>query len=153
MAKSKKQQNRKPIIIALILLAIALVAGLLFVTKKQLSPIHSQPLATTYTGSLPCADCSGLVTTVTLIKQKNPNQGFYVMHELYEGKTTTPIVTDGKWIITKGTPQDPNASVLALTPNATSDVTYYLVEGKTKLTMLDQNKEKIDAPFRHAIHF
>lgn len=73
------------------------------------------------------------------------------MHELYEGKTTTPLVTEGRWDITKGSGDNPNANVLTLMPNDNEQVSYYLIEGKSKLTMLNQDKGKIDSPFNETL--
>lgn len=152
MAKVKKVQGKKPIIIILLLISIVILLGILYL-KTQYQPMNQEPqqLATTYAGTLPCADCSGLHETVTLIKSSFPQKGVYVEHDLYEGKMTTPIVTEGSWTITKGTPDNPNAYVLQLYPKDGSGVTNYLME-KAKITLLDQNKRKIDSPFNESLY-
>lgn len=150
MAKTKKYRQQK---YPFILLGIIIVIGIsgFFLLKKQTTPHYPQTLAETYAGELPCADCSGIRTTLMFTKNSGTNQqGTYVQNALYEGKTTTPIITTGKWDITQGTPNDPNAFVLTVTQNNSSENTYYLIE-EGKLTMLDQKKEKINAPFNESL--
>lgn len=151
MAKvTKEKQNNKKVLIGLLII-IAVLLGWICYSFNPISPANFRPLTTTYSGKLPCADCSGLLTTLTLIKQKNIGEsGYYVMHELYEGKTTTPYITEGTWLITKGTPDNPEASVLQLTQSNAPGVTYYRIDGET-LTMLNQQKEKIDSPFNETL--
>jgi len=147
MAKVKsKTHKRKILLITIAVLAVALILGR-YLFKAPPTPIVKEQLTKTYTGTLPCADCSGLATTLTLIKLSS-TQGSYVLHEIYIDKINTPIVTEGRWIITRGTPADPEAFVLTLTANDPNQgITNYLMEGDNKLTLLDQNKNKIDAPF------
>ncbi len=40
---------------------------------------------------LPCADCAGIVTKITLREN-----GTYTLSEYYQGKSTQPIVSQGK---------------------------------------------------------
>jgi putative hemolysin len=154
MAKTKIKINKKILFTVVLLLLISFIIGVLFVKKyywnTDLSETKTQTI--TYTGTFPCADCSGLFTTLTLIK-KNPQteRGDYILHELYEGKMATPIVTQGTWIITKGTPDNSSAFVLNLMTQSPPSTTYYLMEGVTKLTLLDQNKKKIDSPFNETL--
>lgn len=54
----------------------------------------------TYTGTLPCADCEGIQTTLTL--EPAPEDQFgaaYTLSETYLGKSQTPIETTGYWIL------------------------------------------------------
>lgn len=45
-----------------------------------------------YTGTLPCADCSGIATTVALFADTT-----YRLRERYEGKIGAPAVSMGRW--------------------------------------------------------
>lgn len=141
-----KTQKRRILLIAIVILAVAFISGR-YLFKAPPTPIVKEQLTKTYTGTLPCADCSGLVTTLTLIKPSS-TQGDYILHEIYAEKMTTPIVTEGKWTITRGIPSDPEAFVLTLTASDPNQgVTHYLMDGDNKLTLLGQDKNKIDAPF------
>jgi len=149
VAKRTIQAKHNVLLILLLFVVVSLVVGFFFF-KTHDSSFRTISLATTYTGTLPCADCSGLVTTLTLIKQHR-NSGSYVLHELYEGKMTTPLVTEGKWKITRGSADNPKAHVLLLLPSDNEEVAYYLIDGETKLTMLNQEKGKIDSPFNETL--
>lgn len=99
----------------------------------------------TYEGVLPCADCSGIDTKITL----NPDNTFE-MTEIYQGKNDdNPFVTKGTWTLETGTPANPNAQVYALTTE-TGETYFYLLDGD-KLTSLDADKNLIDAPFNMSL--
>jgi copper homeostasis protein (lipoprotein) len=51
-------------------------------------------LSGTYEGTLPCADCPGLQTLITL----NPDGTFY-MEEFYLERSDEPIITEGEWLL------------------------------------------------------
>lgn len=108
-------------------------------------------ISQTYSGTFPCADCSGLHTTITLIRTNiHAKDGTYVMHELYEGKSTQPYVSEGNWTLTTGIPSNPHASLLTLNPGQ-SDVNFYVLNDMKNLQMLDSNKEQIDSPFNQTL--
>ncbi|HSX09561.1 MAG TPA: copper resistance protein NlpE [Candidatus Saccharimonadales bacterium] len=147
-AKAKRSQHLSNI---LILLGVIIIIGILcFFLVKFTTPHYSQALARTYTGEFPCADCSGISTTLMLTKSSE-DKGTYILSEFYEGKPTAPIMTRGNWFITQGTPTNPDAFVLTLTQNNSSENTYYLIEDASKLTMLTQRKEKINSPFNESL--
>jgi copper homeostasis protein (lipoprotein) len=153
MMATKKQQQKRYNSIFLVI-GILIVIGIIgfFFVKKNPMPTSSQAVSQTYTGEFPCADCSGIMTSLTLSKSsENSPEGTYVENEVYEGKSTKPIVTNGKWYLAQGTPADSKAFVLTLTQNNSSENTYYLIETGTKLTMLNQKKEKINSPFNESL--
>lgn len=108
-------------------------------SNTQASSSLTEPV--TYEGVLPCADCSGIDTKLTL----NPD-GSYQMSEVYQGKNDDePFISKGSWTIEKGTSSDPNAQVYVLT-NENGEKQNYLIE-EYKVTQLDQDKNPIEAPF------
>lgn len=103
----------------------------------------AQPI--TYKGTLPCADCPGLDTTITL----NPDHT-YEMTEIYQDRNEdNPFVSKGDWTLETGTPQDPNAQVYALT-DQNGTTSYYLLDGN-EITSLDSDKNPIDSPFNMSL--
>jgi heat shock protein HslJ len=78
-----------------------------------------------YTGTLPCADCEGILTTITLNKDLT-----YKRATTYLGKTVTPFIETGKFTWEKG------GSSIALTNTAASSPNRYLVH-ENKLVQLD----------------
>jgi copper homeostasis protein (lipoprotein) len=70
-----------------------------------------------YWGILPCADCSGIRTELQLVQ--DPKTGAPQSYELTEthlkeGSDIKPDVTRGKWTITRGMSDDPNATMFTL---------------------------------------
>ena len=97
---------------------------------------------TVYEGVLPCADCNGIQTTLTLYQNKLKNQYSYKLHEVYLGQNNDKTFdTYGKWIALKGTQEDPTAIVYQLSVQnedpEDSDVINYLVVSKNEIKMID----------------
>ena len=141
----------------LLILAIALIAGAgVYLAEKnqttpepskQTSPQDTQMVQSkVYHGILPCADCSGLDTTLTLSPDNT-----YSLSEVYQGKNDdNPFVTHGRWEEQAGTPRDPEAKIYVLTAGNGSQ-TFYGITNETEITMLDQDKNPIDAPFNTSL--
>ncbi|MEK7572161.1 MAG: DUF333 domain-containing protein [Patescibacteria group bacterium] len=117
----------------------------LFLTKHY----FSSPTAQTFTGTFPCADCSGIATTLTLTKPAgNPNYGTFTQSEVYEGKNMQPFVTEGKWWIDREASKEKEYTILVLESN--KNKTYYQINND-KITLLDQNQQPIDSPFNETL--
>jgi copper homeostasis protein (lipoprotein) len=97
---------------------------------------------TIYEGTLPCADCNGIKTTLTLFQNKSKNQYTYKLHEVYLGKDSNKTFdTYGKWNALKGTQEDPKAIVYQLSIQnedpEDSDVINYLVIDNNTIKLID----------------
>lgn len=102
-----------------------------------------------YQGTLPCADCEGIQTTLTLDPAPDGQLGSsYQMSSTYLGKSTAPIIVEGYWLL-RGSQVFPNSTFspprnfLVLDMGTPSQV-IYLVEDDT-LTQLDSDGNEIDA--------
>lgn len=152
MAQGKNRPRRTILLVVILLIAVAILFGILFV-KKHYQARQTQQIATTYSGNLPCADCSGIYETLTLIPStKNPSMGTYVLHDVYQGKDMKPFISTGTWQISKGIPQDRQALLLTLNPNDPGMNTYFLIHDDESLEMLDNDKKKIDSPFDEILY-
>lgn len=85
-----------------------------------------------YAGTLPCADCSGLLTTLSLWPDS-----VYRLRETYEGKSRTPFVRTGRWQF--------DGQRLTLEGDTGVVGRWSLSHGDT-LRMLDQAGQAIDSP-------
>ncbi|MFN5598569.1 MAG: copper resistance protein NlpE N-terminal domain-containing protein [Gemmatimonas sp.] len=81
-----------------------------------------------YSGTLPCADCSGIRTTVALFPDST-----YRLSERYEGKSTAVEVSMGRWEQRGGT----------LTLNGLARTMPFGVGGEDTLRLLDQSGKPI----------
>jgi copper homeostasis protein (lipoprotein) len=105
-------------------------------------------VSTIYEGTLPCADCEGLKTVLTLYsdaRTKAPKS--YKLSETYltnrPGKHT--MVTLGQWTILRGTPTNPDATVYQLNPDKPGSPRSFLVVGDNQLKQLGQDLQEIQS--------
>jgi hypothetical protein len=75
------------------LLSVILIILVSFIALLSFSCSKST-LSGTFEGTLPCADCPGLKTLITL----NPDGTFY-MEETYLERSDEPVITEGEWIL------------------------------------------------------
>ncbi|MDB5253997.1 MAG: putative lipoprotein NlpE involved in copper resistance [Parcubacteria group bacterium] len=113
-----------------------------FENKKEVVIETEQKQTEVYEGLFPCADCSGLKLNLTI----RPNRT-YVLQSDYIGKSTQPFLTEGVWTLLRGTPTDPKAEVYYFVGQNRNDKWYLLRLNDHELLMLDQQRNRIDAPF------
>ncbi|AMW06301.1 copper resistance protein NlpE N-terminal domain-containing protein [Gemmatimonas phototrophica] len=89
-----------------------------------------------YTGTLPCADCGGIATTVALFSDTT-----YRLREVYEGKGGAPAVSMGRW------KQDGGAIVL----EGLGRTVRFAAAGSDTLRLLNQSGKPIDSAQNHAL--
>ena len=75
-----------------VILLIVVIALITFLSFSCSAP----KLSGTYEGTLPCADCPGLQTIITL-----NSDGTFHMEETYLERSDKPTITDGKWVLDK----------------------------------------------------
>lgn len=126
-------------------------------TKQQASATNPtsivEPLSMgPFKGTLPCADCTGLETELTLTRFATGSaEGTYQMSEDYLGKSVEPIKSSGKWTTLRGTPKDPNAVVYELNPDKPEEAEYYLKVDENQIKMLDKERNDIEGPFNYLL--
>lgn len=89
-----------------------------------------------FSGTLPCADCSGIETTVALYSDTT-----YRRRETYQGKSSTPAVSMGRW-------QHDGAT---LTLDGLGRTVKFAVKGEDSLTLLDQSGKPIASALNHTL--
>ncbi len=129
----------KPIIRAGV--ALIAVAGC---TPAQVAP--SPLLVGVFAGDLPCADCSGMATRLTLVRRGSDwAEGRYLMVQTYTGRSAPPVVTTGEWTTLRGDAVYPDSSVYQLDPDRPQGSQNFLKEGETRLRMLDPSSKRLPA--------
>jgi len=98
--------------------------------------------AGTFRGTVPCADCEGIDTTLEL-----KTDGSYALSRSYQGKGDgSPSKSDGTW-----TAED-NGKRVRLDPNSKSeDDSLFEVVSKDEIRMLDVEGKKIESEFNHSL--
>jgi predicted secreted protein len=101
----------------------------------------------TFSGKLPCADCSGIQTSIAFFAEDLSQSpvGYYVRTSDYLGKPTV-FIDSGHLLVQKGTPDDPNHTVYSLKSNTSEHIENYLLQGDTLIPLGDDGKP-IQAPF------
>lgn len=89
-----------------------------------------------YTGTLPCADCAGIATTVALFSDTT-----YRLREVYEGKGGAPAVSMGRW------KQDGGTIVL----DGLGRTVRFAATGSDTLRLVDQSGKPINSAPNHAL--
>lgn len=123
-------------------LLVGFVLGLI-VYHQLINQTTSQAptLTASYAGKLPCADCSGINTTIKLYSDHT-----YQESDVYIGKDTT-FAANGYWMLVKGIPNNPTVSTYQLAPYGQSTNTFYEINSEKTIKQLDQNRNEISSPF------
>lgn len=117
---------------------------------EQAAPQATQQAATSqhYAGMLPCADCSGIRTDVTLNFTKDGQPQGFTMTEAYEGAQDSgenhAFSSEGDFAVLTGTTVDPKAVVYHLMPKD-DEPTYYQRVDDSTLRMLDKSMNPIQS--------
>jgi len=120
-------------------------------TEVQEETVSTEVVLGTFKGTLPCADCTGFETELTLTRNdKDAAEGSYVLKETYVGRGG-PFVTKGEWTTLRGTPNNADATVYELNPGDAEKAQYYLVVNENEIKMLDRELNEIDAPFNMSL--
>ena len=121
-------------------------------TKSAASPvlIAGGILQGTYSGKLPCADCSGLLTSIAFYAADAAQSpaGYYVRTSTYLGAPKGDVVSidAGHYLLQRGTPDKPDWTVYSLRSNTSDSLESYLLQGDS-LVPLGSDGQPIQAPF------
>jgi predicted secreted protein len=104
----------------------------------------------TYSGKLPCADCSGLLTSIAFYAADAAQSpaGYYVRTSTYLGAPKGDVVSidAGHYLLQTGTPDKPDWTVFSLQSNTSDSIESYLLQGDS-LVPLGSDGKPIQAPF------
>lgn len=102
----------------------------------------------TYSGTLPCADCEGIVTELALHRQ--PDNRF-TLKETYQGKNQT-FPSEGTYSVLHGTHADPGATVILLNPDKDKNLQRCFQQiDENELKMLDIDMKAIESNHNYTL--
>jgi hypothetical protein len=94
--------------------------------------VTMEPLVLTFEGILPCADCSGIRTTLVLTRRgAGWAEGTYRLTETYVGRGGS-FVTKGDWTTLRGSAADDDDTVYELNPDDAARARHFLRLGDDK---------------------
>jgi copper homeostasis protein (lipoprotein) len=101
------------------------------------------PLVGRFVGTLPCADCSGIETELTLAGDWD-GRALYPLKETYVGAPggNRTVESDGTWISERGTAFDPAAKVYQLDPGTGATRSFVVVDERT-IRLLDADLQPL----------
>lgn len=103
-------------------------------------PFDMKGFAGTFRGTLPCADCPGIDTTLAL----KPD-GTYTVHDVYQGKPDS-FDGDGTWTA------EENGQRLRLDPNSKSEQDrLFAVKSKDEIETLDMEGKPVTTAAPHSL--
>lgn len=103
-------------------------------------PFDIKGFAGTFTGTLPCADCAGIQTRISL-----DSDGSYKLHETYQGKSGG-FDGDGTWTA------EENGQRIRLDPNSKSEQDrLFTVKSNDEIEMLDMDGKPIATAAPHVL--
>ena len=123
-------------------------------TKIPGEPDATKMLIGVYEGVLPCADCEGIKTELTLFQDvANAENNSYILKETYLGVNTgdTTFISKGKWDILKGIKTDKEAAVFFLNYDRPDESKYYLKEDEATIVMLDKEQNRIQSSLNYTL--
>ncbi len=97
-----------------------------------------------YSGTLPCADCNGIVTVLSLYQPAGPNTDLlFKLEETYKGMQSGKDVTlhsEGSYGILQGITATPNISIIQLNPEKDKALQRFFQRiNNNELKMLDKD--------------
>lgn len=147
--------SKRPLLFIIIFAVILILSAIVFNPSGTIqSPTAShtytssgsasvvQAYSVVYTGTMPCADCAGIDTTLTLYTQQ-PGDGHGTFSEtlVYQGRDVEPFTMQGTWTTLRGMPGNNNATVLELISG--SDTSYFQQLNPTTLQALDGDQNPL----------
>ena len=123
------------------------MVGMLLALWFILAQAPGQRLVGVYEGTLPCAGCASIRTTLALYTGSlaEPRDGTFTLKETYVESLGGDKVLEslGQWTAVRGTASDPDATTYQLTANAASQPKYFLRVDSDILRLLDAERREI----------
>lgn len=109
---------------------------------EDAAPLDRSPLGI-FEGTLPCADCTGVRTELTLYLQPDT----FVLRETYLGRADgeKTITTQGHWEAALGIDGDPDATVIRLGPDQPDSMRVFREAGSDRLELLDRSGRVVES--------
>lgn len=106
-------------------------------------------------GVLPCKDCKGIKTKLTLYSEgKYVGTGNFVLEEIFLGKNEKPKIVNGSWTTERGNAIDEDAVVYYLSEESLNDnsrIIRYQKINNRKVRLLDQNAFPIKSKLNYTL--
>ena len=135
---------------------MAMIGGLALAGCQSTPPPEpANPVAqkSIYSGMLPCADCSGIRTTLTLYRDQYSNPTRFELREEYlKGSTVTlSAVERGDWSTASRIKGTTEYQVFTINPKDPSGKRQYLKDAVNAIEMLGKDGKRIDSNLNYRL--
>lgn len=116
----------------------------------EASPSPAEPAVfAVFEGDLPCADCAGIRTRLTLFAEGDR----YRLEEtrLGAGSGARPRTVEGTWTTLRGSADDPDATVYVLDPRDPKRERNFLRLDENAIEQLDRDQRRVRPPERYRL--
>lgn len=100
-----------------------------------------------YQGILPCASCSGILTTLTL----NPDSLTFLLKETYQGEIEGDTVFNTRGNYSSAISDKIGALVYQLSTDKPNEFKYFKAEGDSALKMLDKQQKEFPGSLNYTL--
>jgi copper homeostasis protein (lipoprotein) len=109
-----------------------------------------------YEGIIPCADCDGIKTELSLFQDAaNSENNSYTLRETYLNSKArtgdTTFSSTGKWDILRGIKGDQNATVYFLNYDEPNESRYFLRKSDNAIELLDKEQNIISSKLNYTL--
>jgi putative hemolysin len=112
---------------------------------RYAAQIKTMQVLGTWQGTTPCADCSGIITTLTLYQKAPGDFTHTVYREHLKYIDRGSFTSYGSWDVLHGMPGNPDTTVYQLTSDKSKGKQYYLRVDEDTLQQLDSEMKPIDS--------
>jgi copper homeostasis protein (lipoprotein) len=107
----------------------------------------------TYTGSIPCADCDGILMELRLENQLNKTEKEFELKETYLGTLdgNRNFVSRGTYEINYGVENNPTAIVITLIDENKKEAKSFVQEDDQSLKLLGKDGKRIDSELNYRL--
>jgi uncharacterized lipoprotein NlpE involved in copper resistance len=138
---------------ALPLLAL-LAAGCATPPPPPAPPANPMAQQTTYKGTLPCADCSGIENQLVLYRDQNGQPTRYQLTQNYiGGKSNLTVIDRGDWKIMPDSQKQAQGldEIYVLSPEDPNSRRLFLHNAANAIELLDQEGSRIDSKLNYTL--
>lgn len=121
-------------------------------TENLIPNLKKEPKYTDYAGILPCADCTGIQTTLRLYEiPKDASSGAYKLTEVYVDRDPDPVVQEGDYVIQSSEVNNKVNEKIILSPEDELKIRQFLIVGPGEIKMLDKNGNEINSTLNYTL--
>tara|TARA_B100000446_G_scaffold187764_2_gene218308 strand:- start:673 stop:1095 length:423 start_codon:yes stop_codon:yes gene_type:complete len=132
-------------------LGAALLLGACQSQPKE--PVNPTAQQTIYSGMLPCADCSGIRTTLTLYRDQYDNPTRFQLREEYMNgsKVATSATERGDWAMSTRMDGNTELEIYTINPGDPDADRQFLRDAVNAVELLDSNGEPIESNMNYRL--